>query len=147
MTVYPSSSTPSMIDHSYLHRAVQAGISQRERDGSEGRDGDGSERLCNNRVHRPAVAGQEEGRPCGICATRDVDDLTDGATLLGKGAYRMLIHIFWGIDKAGIGPAGPRCGANSWATTATSLEGIGLSSGELWPSSFGANSGYTENSG
>ena len=91
---------------------VHTCLTQRKRDGGEGRDDDGSERLCNNRVHRPAVAGQEEGRPCGICATRDVDDLTDGATLLGKGAYRMLIHIFWGIDEAGIGPAGPRCVAS-----------------------------------
>ena len=49
----------------------------------------------------------------------------------------MLIHICWGIDKAGIGPAGPRCGASTWAATAESLESIGLSSTELRPSSFG----------
>ena len=49
----------------------------------------------------------------------------------------MLIHLFWGIDKAGIGPAGPRCGASTWAATAESLESIGLSGTELRPSSFG----------
>ena len=116
--------------------AMQACLSQREWDGSEGRDGDGSERLCNSRVHRPAVAVQEEGSPCGIRVAGDVNDRTEWGNLLGKRAYWMLIHIFWGIDEAGIGPAGPRCGANSWATSATSLEGIGLSSGELWPLSL-----------
>ena len=51
-----------------LHEKVLAAESKVQVDhlicewiGSEGRDGDGSERVCNNRDHRPAVEVHEEG--------------------------------------------------------------------------------------
>ena len=72
---------------------------------SEGRDGDGSERVCDNGDHRPAVEVHGEGFPCCLRVARDVDDSTRGGGLLGKGAYWMLIHIFGREDDAGIGPA------------------------------------------
>ena len=51
-----------------LHEKVPAAESKVQVDhlkcewiGSEGRDGDGSERVCDNRDHRPAVEVHEEG--------------------------------------------------------------------------------------
>ena len=104
--------------------------------GSEGRDGDGGERVCNNRDHRPAVEVHEEGWPCRIRVAGDVDDSAEWGKLLGKGAYWMLVHIFGREDEAGIGPAGPRCSAGPWTTNEESLESIGLPDKKLWSSSF-----------
>ena len=58
----------------------------------------------------------------------------------------MLIHIFGREDDAGIGPAGPRCGAGPWAANGESLESIGLSGNKLRPSSLvdRAGSGYAK---
>ena len=53
---------------------VQADYFKCEWIGSERRDGDGSERVCDNRDHRPAVAVHEEGWAGCIRATGDVDD-------------------------------------------------------------------------
>ena len=114
---------------------VQADYFECEWIGSERRDGDGSERVCDNRDHRPAVAVHEEGWAGCIRATGDVDDGTRRERLLGEGAYWMLIHIFGREDSAGIGPAGPRSSAGPWAANGENLESIGLPGDKLRPSS------------
>ena len=115
---------------------VQADYFECEWIGSERRDGDGSERVCDNRDHRPAVAVHEEGWAGCIRATGDVDDGTRRERLLGEGAYWMLIHIFGREDSAGIGPAGPRGSAGPWAANGGSFSSIGISGDELRPSSL-----------
>ena len=77
-----------------LHEKVPAAESKVQVDhlkcewiGSEGRDGDGSDRFCDNRDHRPAVEIHEEGWPCCLRATRDVDDGARWERLPGKGTY------------------------------------------------------------
>ena len=58
----------------------------------------------------------------------------------------MLIHIFGREDDAGIGPAGPQCGAGPWAANGESLGSIGLSGNKLRPSALAdrAGSGYAK---
>ena len=115
---------------------VQADYFECEWIGSERRDGDGSERVCDNRDHRPAVAVHEEGWAGCIRATGDVDDGNRRERLLGEGAYWMLIHIFGREDSAGIGPAGPRSSAGPWAANGESFSGIRFQGGKLRSSSL-----------
>jgi len=115
---------------------VQADYFECEWIGSERRDGDGSERVFDNRDHRPAVAVHEEGWAGCIRATGDVDDGARRERLLGEGAYWMLIHIFGREDSAGIGPAGPRSSAGPWAANGESFSDIRFQGGKLRSSSL-----------